>query len=77
MRGGYDGVVYANTREGRGDSYIAFRAEQIKSAIGNRGTIKRCHALRQGARRQCRRTLGACGIAHRAGIHQRQHRDNR
>lgn len=39
MRGGYDGVVYANTREGRGDSYIAFRAEQIKSAIGNRGTF--------------------------------------
>ena len=39
VRGGYDGVVYANTREGRGDSYIAFRAEQIKSAIGNRGTF--------------------------------------
>lgn len=36
---GYDGVVYANTQEGKGDSYIAFKPEQIKSAIGNRGTF--------------------------------------
>ena len=38
-RAGYDGVVYANTQEGSGDSYIAFRPEQIKSATGNRGTF--------------------------------------
>lgn len=36
---GYDGIVYANQVEGPGDSYIAFRPEQIKSAIGNRGTF--------------------------------------
>lgn len=36
---GYDGVVYANTQEGKGDSYIAFKPEQIKSATGNRGTF--------------------------------------
>lgn len=36
---GYDGVVYANTQEGAGDSYIAFRPTQIKSAIGNVGTF--------------------------------------
>lgn len=36
---GYDGVVYANTQEGAGDSWIAFRPEQIKSAIGNDGTF--------------------------------------
>ena len=36
---GIDGIVYANTEEGAGDSYIAFRPEQIKSAIGNRGTF--------------------------------------
>lgn len=34
---GYDGVVYANTREGAGDSYVAFRPEQIKSALANAG----------------------------------------
>jgi hypothetical protein len=33
---GYDGIVYANFVEDNGrDSYIAFRPEQIKSAIGN------------------------------------------
>jgi hypothetical protein len=43
---GYDGIVYANTHDGATlaekmqakDSYIAFQPEQIKSAIGNRGT---------------------------------------
>lgn len=38
-RMGYDGIVYDNVAEGGGDSYIAFRPEQIKSAIGNRGTF--------------------------------------
>ena len=38
-KAGYDGVVYANTREGDRDSYIAFRPEQIKIATGNRGTF--------------------------------------
>lgn len=28
---GYDGVVYKNAHEGRGDSYIAFKADQIKT----------------------------------------------
>lgn len=28
---GYDGVVYKNAHEGRGDSYIAFKPEQIKT----------------------------------------------
>lgn len=39
---GYDGIVYANRVENpvmKTDSYIAFRPEQIKSAIGNRGTF--------------------------------------
>ena len=36
---GYDGVVYKNEHEGDGDSYIAFEPEQIKSAVGNRGTF--------------------------------------
>lgn len=34
---GFDGVVYHNTNEGNGDSYIAFDPEQVKSAIGNDG----------------------------------------
>lgn len=38
---GYDGVVYKNTQEGDGDSYIAFEANQIKSAIGNSGCFCR------------------------------------
>lgn len=38
-RMGYDGIVYDNVAEGGGDSYIAFRPEQIKSATGNRGTF--------------------------------------
>lgn len=38
---GYDSVVYKNTTEGAGDSYIAFEPTQIKSAIGNRGTFDR------------------------------------
>lgn len=29
---GYDGIVYENEQEGAGDSYIAFRSEQIKPA---------------------------------------------
>jgi DNA topoisomerase-1 len=36
---GYDGVVYSNKHEGKGDSYIAFRPEQIKSATGNSGAF--------------------------------------
>lgn len=36
---GWDGLVYRNRHEGTGDSYIAFRPEQIKSAIGNVGTF--------------------------------------
>jgi hypothetical protein len=36
---GYDGIVYDNVGEGGGDSYMALRPEQIKSAIGNRGTF--------------------------------------
>ena len=35
---GFDGIVYANAMEGRGDSYIAFRPEQIKS-VNNSGTF--------------------------------------
>jgi hypothetical protein len=35
---GHDGVVYPNSVEG-GESWVAFRADQIKSAIGNRGTF--------------------------------------
>lgn len=38
---GFDGIVYENTQEGGGDSYIVFRPQQIKSAIGNRGTFSR------------------------------------
>ena len=34
---GYDGIVYKNTTEGEGDSYILFQANQIKSATGNSG----------------------------------------
>ena len=34
---GYDGVVYKNEAEGEGDSWIAFRPEQIKSATDNNG----------------------------------------
>ena len=36
---GYDSVVYKNTQEGRGDSYIALDPSQVKSATGNRGTF--------------------------------------
>lgn len=35
---GYDGVIYKNEHEGRGDSYIAFEPEQIKS-VENLGTF--------------------------------------
>jgi len=34
---GYDGVVYENKSEGRGDSWAVFSPEQIKSATGNDG----------------------------------------
>lgn len=34
---GHDGLVYSNDFEGDGDSYVAFRPNQIKSAIGNNG----------------------------------------
>lgn len=36
---GYDGLVYENIAEGRGDSYVVLEPNQIKSAIGNRGTF--------------------------------------
>lgn len=36
---GYDGVVYKNTQETAGDSYIAFRPNQVKSATGNSGAF--------------------------------------
>jgi hypothetical protein len=38
---GYDGLVYKNRveRDRFGDSFVVFRPEQIKSAIGNRGTF--------------------------------------
>jgi len=36
---GFDSVVYKNTTEGAGDSYIAFEPTQVKSATGNRGTF--------------------------------------
>ena len=38
---GYDGIVYQNTHEGAApaDSWMAFRPEQIKSAIGNNGNF--------------------------------------
>lgn len=36
---GYDGVMYENTREGEGLSWIALDAQQIKSAIGNDGSF--------------------------------------
>lgn len=39
-RAGYDGIVYRNNVEDPGStSYVAFTPEQIKSAIGNRGTF--------------------------------------
>ena len=34
---GYDGVVYKNTMEGSGDSYIVFDPKNIKSATDNNG----------------------------------------
>ncbi|MEK9810161.1 MAG: hypothetical protein VW362_06910, partial [Candidatus Nanopelagicales bacterium] len=48
---GYDGVVYANKAEGKGQSFIAFRPEQIKS-VNNRGAYDPAdpHILRQGNR---------------------------
>lgn len=37
-KAGYDGVAYQNQYEDRGsDSFVAFRPEQVKSAIGNNG----------------------------------------
>ena len=39
-RAGFDGVSYENEWEG-GESWIAFRPEQIKSAIGNSGLFSR------------------------------------
>lgn len=38
---GYDGIVYHNAYEGGGDSFIAFRPNQIKSATGNRGSFNK------------------------------------
>lgn len=36
----YDGVVYRNSTEGGGDSYIALRAEQIRFANNHRATFR-------------------------------------
>jgi hypothetical protein len=40
---GYDGVIFKDffdeTKGGRGDTFVAFESNQIKSAIGNRGTF--------------------------------------
>ena len=36
---GHDGLVYANNVEAVGDSYVAFKPEQVKSATGNIGTF--------------------------------------
>lgn len=36
---GYDSIVYDNKYEGGGDSYILFKPNQVKSAIGNKGTF--------------------------------------
>ena len=36
---GYDGIVYPNEYEGKGESYIVFDPTQIKSAIGNSGAF--------------------------------------
>jgi hypothetical protein len=35
---GVDGIVYANKIEGKGDSWMVFRPEQVKSATDNLGT---------------------------------------
>ena len=37
---GYDGIVYSNSYEGKGDSYIAFSPNQIKS-VENKGTFSK------------------------------------
>ena len=39
-RKGYDGVVYRNSTEGGGDSYIALRPVQVRFAIGHRATFE-------------------------------------
>lgn len=36
---GYDGIVYENTVEGEGKSFVAFSPTQIKSATGNNGNF--------------------------------------
>ena len=33
----YDGIVYENEYEGVGDSWVVFKSNQVKSAIGNNG----------------------------------------
>lgn len=38
---GYDGIVYKNTNEGKGDSYIIFSPSQVKSADRNSGKFDR------------------------------------
>ena len=38
---GYDGIVYLNSTEGGGDSYIALRPEQIRSALSSLATLRR------------------------------------
>jgi len=38
QKNGYDGLKYANEMEGEGFSFVPLKPNQIKSAIGNRGT---------------------------------------
>lgn len=40
LAAGYDGVVYANTQEGLGDSYIVFDPDQIRFALSPRGSMQ-------------------------------------
>lgn len=81
---GYDGYVYANNAEGRGDdSYVALDPAQIKSAIGNNGNFdsEDRNILHQPAQTQDNQVLGSTtfmkgtkdpalmGIFKGAGIH--------
>ena len=38
QKNGYDGLKYANEKEGEGFSFVPFKPTQIKSATGNQGT---------------------------------------
>lgn len=49
---GYDGVVYLNSTEGGGDSFIALRSEQIRSALCPLATLRRRSATPRSVLRQ-------------------------